>query len=42
MHSVDAVMLERILAGGHAEAVGTAHIVVSLDGEAKVYKAAGA
>lgn len=30
------------LEGGHEEAVGAAHIVVALDGEAKVYRAAGA
>ena len=30
------------LAGGHAEALAAAHVVVSLDGEAKVYRAAGA
>ena len=29
-------------ADGHADAVGTSHIVVALDGEAKVYAAAGA
>ena len=30
------------LDGGHPEAIGMAHIVVTLDGEAKVYAAAGA
>ena len=30
------------LEGGHAEAVGASHVIVALDGEAKVYRAAGA
>ena len=34
--------LRRQLEGGHAAAVGATHILVSLDGEAKVYAAAGA